>query len=312
MKKILCILGGAFLAFTLTVCSGDSDVSDHVYIGGSLGTHATYWVDGKEVPLCLDDPSSVDSLYVEGSDVYAAGYVNTGSQLACFWKNGQQFMLNANPGTVASAIYVYNGVPYSTGYNSSAQTLYRWEGTEYTWVTTGPGSNIATHDIHVHNGIVYIAGNYVDGTDYTACYWMNQARVDLVTGDSGTQANAIVKHGDNIYVAVTEDVPSGDRRACLWKNSQEYILHEGSLAKATDVFVNGTDVYVTGQYWDGSNTNACYWKNGERVNVADETSNTYATGIHVTDEHVYVSCSYTGGTAIWYWVDGEKIVVDNG
>ena len=318
MKRVIsfeAVAAALTLMLLLTGCQGagmsDIDNPVHVYIGGSSGARAVYWIDGEEVSLCPDHSSSVNSLYVEGSDVYAAGYINNPGQLASFWKNGQLNMLTAPSGTKASAIFVYEGVPYSTGYNSGANTLFRWEGTEYTWVPTGPGSDIATHDIHVHNGIVYIAGHYDDGSDYTACYWMNQARVDLVTGNIGTQANAIVQYDEDIYVAGTENVTSGDRRACLWKNGQKYILYEGSVAQATDVFVTSEDVYVAGQYHDGSNTNACYWKNGERVGVADESSNTTATGIYVTDGNVYVSCAYTAGGAIWYWVGGEKVVVDN-
>jgi hypothetical protein len=315
MRKMLGVLMGVFFICILTGCNNGSDSADPVYevfIGGSLGARAVYWIDGEEVPLCPDYSSSVYSLDVEGADVYAAGYINNPGQLACYWKNGEQNMLNAPSGTVASAICVHEGVPYSTGYNSGAHTLYRWEGTEYTWVTAGPGSDIETHDIHVDDGIVYIAGHYDDGTNFTACYWMNRARVDLVTGDSGTQANALVKHDEDIYVAGTENFPPGDRRACLWKNGQKYILHEGTNTAALDVFVKGNDVYVAGQYHDGAHTNACYWKNGVRFDVADETANTSATGIHVTDEHVYVSGIYPGGTAVWYWVDGEKIVVDDG
>ena len=70
---------------------------------------------------------------------------------------------------------------------------------------------------------------------------------------------------------------------------------------------SGINVYIAGSYMDGNTEKACYWKNGERIDLADGTR---ATQITVVNGIVYVVGwrSISGQNNEWflYWINGER------
>ena len=87
-------------------------------------------------------------------------------------------------------------------------------------------------------------------------------------------------------------------------------LHTTSASEATDIFVDGGDVYASGFYRDSSGRDvAVYWKNG--VASGDLAVNARATGIVVTTGGtVYVSGYYWDGsmsTGSVYWSDDGAV-----
>jgi hypothetical protein len=46
--------------------------------------------------------------YSSGTDVYVAGWVNTGNQSACYWKNGTRTDLYTSNDSSASAVFAAN------------------------------------------------------------------------------------------------------------------------------------------------------------------------------------------------------------
>ncbi len=105
-----------------------------VYVGGyddanptgSSGhfNAATFWKNGTPIQLDNVNPSQVNSIYVDGTNVYAVG----GNTL---WENGKAFNLNQGAGTFCMAVVAKNGeifmagsaplsIPYNTNYNSVA------------------------------------------------------------------------------------------------------------------------------------------------------------------------------------------------
>ena len=65
--------------------------------------------------------------------------------------------------------------------------------------------------------------------------------------------------------------------ACYWKGTAKTDLHTTS-STANAISVAGSDVYVAGQYWNGSSL-ACYWKNGTKTDLS--TGYSRANGIVV-------------------------------
>ncbi len=63
------------------------------------------------------------------------------------------------------------------------------------------------------------------------------------------------------------------------------------------------DIYVVGNCPKDKTTTACYWKNGERIELSNEHS--YASFIKVVKDNVYVCGGYKGTAC--YWKNGKKV-----
>jgi hypothetical protein len=132
-----------------------------VYVGGQVNHTrglggvqiATYWKNGQAVYLTSGPAwACVFSIYVDGSDVYAAGYEEnnaTGGSFARYWKNGVPVTL---PGT--------------NGYNS-AQSIY------------------------VLGNDVYVVGSGSDGYYDKAKYWKNGVEIPLEISSNFSYATSV-------------------------------------------------------------------------------------------------------------------------
>lgn len=166
---------------------------------------------------------------------------------------------------------------------------------------------------------VYVSGNLLVGFNSTAVYWKGNTLVKLGDGSSNTVANAIFIKDNDVYVAGSAQV-SGKKKAVYWKNGNMVVLDDGA---ATDIVVQGTDVYVSGNfdyYVYGTSVPpvmvAAYWKNGvinKLVNPIGDISgglpNADALAISVSGNDVYVggfgNGTYGGGnTVALYWKNG--------
>jgi hypothetical protein len=90
-----------------------------VYVSGTLsGSQALYWKNGSPTfltPTGIGSGAAAQAVVVSGSDVYAAGYVDSaGSSYAVIWKNGASTTLSANPST-ANGITVSGDSVYVAG-----------------------------------------------------------------------------------------------------------------------------------------------------------------------------------------------------
>ena len=139
------------------------------------------------------------------------------------------------------------------------------------------GLGSCAYAVAVAGGKVYISGQYNDGANIRACYWVDGHQVTLgAEGEnSWSYANTIAVVGTDVYVAGQYN-SGGYNRACYWKTDAAQQTHEISLQKpptseyayAQAIFVLGTDVYVAGAYGGASGEIPCYWVNGVIKSVA--------------------------------------------
>jgi hypothetical protein len=100
-------------------------------------------------------------------------------------------------------------------------------------------------------------------------------------------------------------------QAAYWKNGQLVKLqNDGRTTAATDIFVSGSDVYVSGYISYGRTSAPVYWKNGV-LNILPMQNpaaikNGIAKKIMVVDNVVYVAGAeyYSGDYVMKIWQDG--------
>ena len=136
--------------------------------------------------------------------------------------------------------------------------------------------------VYVTGSGVYVAGD-ADGENL-ATVWKNGVATFLRDSINYTNANSVFVLGSDVYVAGEETfigpnpIWNVTSIAKVWKNGVETSLTDGTYnARASSVFVSGSDVYVAGT--DGRV--AILWKNG----VATALSSVYgttATSVFVT------------------------------
>lgn len=112
---------------------------------------------------------------------------------------------------------------------------------------------------------------------------------------------------DNPNVDVYIGGSDGNYLAAIWKNGEKISLHNSTATYSTvnAIAVNGSDVYAAGSYQIGSTPSisiACYWKNGVLHSIGNPSISSYATGIAIDGNDVYV----TGNTNTQglFWKNG--------
>ncbi len=253
---------------------------------------ATVWKDGSV--LYADSKEETMSVAlgvcVDGEDVYSCGMVeNSVSLYNVLWKNGEQVLSVDMESEVLSG-YIVDG---------------------FTDVA------VAGEDVYV------IASLYrnITGTSYqtTPVLFKNGKPSLFDTKSNDVEVNSLDGVGNDLYAAGSVDV-NGMVTPAVWKNG--VITHlevpQGSVEGAAySVSVCGKDVYVMGEVYTLTNDNAlpCIWKNGEPVQLnSDPKLDTYATGVAVNADDVYVSgiASSSDEEFAVLWHNGDQSMLATG
>lgn len=167
---------------------------------------------------------------------------------------------------------------------------------------------------------VYICGYYTFSGTHTVALWKNSTLTPLMSNSEITSesiGNAIAVSGGNVFVGGYIKNTQGIQVACYWKNNQRTDLSDGLKdAIVYSIFVDGNDVYASGQYSSVIDNNinliACYWKNGIRTNLISSASN--ANSIFVSNGQIFITGSYfsSSGQTACYWKNGEKFDLNTG
>jgi hypothetical protein len=220
----------------------------NLYIGGTAGSRAIYWLNGVKHMLPGADPvnggSYVNDMFLSGPDLYLAGYDS--GNLPSFWKNGVETIL-----PLADTVKYYPGNPFYLGEVSR---------------------------IYVSGPDVYCAG--IDG--WTLAYWKNGVEHTLPVMNPEKDPNStggtsgIALSGTDLYITGVDG-----KSAVYWKNGIENKLPSNGQAYAAGVAFIGTDVYIVGT----DNVNPVYWKNGiENSLPCVNPGNSVASAIAVANQ----------------------------
>jgi len=258
-----------------------------VYIAGTetpqFGNEiATVWKNG--VPTYLSAPNHLGyakAVFVSGNDVYVAGVVNDGTAgpggvTAVLWKNNVPIILTSSTTNAipqVNSIYVNGNDVYVAGSVKSnfVNTPAVWKnGVLNTYSTGTPPTSGTILSITGDGNNIYASGVEAIGSFNHARLWKNGIVTDLGTG----QANSVITHNNNVYVAGIQSSPSASYSAMIWKNSSGTpLLTTSSMSEALDVAVHGTTVYVTGSEVVNSISIAKLWKNNTSVSLTNGTKN---------------------------------------
>ncbi len=243
-------------------------------------------------------------------DVYVAGAVSSKSSptsflVASYWKNGIISKLTDSTGNAdAYAIAIDNGDVYVAGYTTAKTgtntvATYWKNGKEIH--LTNSSTNASASAILIYNGIVYVTGSVYNSNGINvATIWKNGVATQLSDGTQNAYVAAITISNGDVYLAGA-DGNSGK----IWKNGvATTINYPGSaVVSLSSITVNASNVYVAGYVKGGG---AAYWKN-TTATLLTNTYNSYASGIAVNDNGVYVSGNIdnVGQNEPSIWIDNS-------
>jgi hypothetical protein len=207
--------------------------------------------------------SSANSVFVSNGDVYVAGQKYDSSQgkyVAVVWKNGVAQCLDTQfESSIAASVFVHGGDVYVAGIQANLLLSSLTTGTPTLWkngtpqLINAPFGVISTaRSVFVSNGDVYVAG----------------ALFDVY----GTRA-VVLKNGEPLPMDFSNDYS----------------------VIGSSVYVSDGDVYVVGTRTSSGKSIAMLWKNGAAQDLsidnyyANNTVDTYATSVFVTNGEVYVA-----------------------
>ena len=269
------------------------------------------------IALCLFACSHDQVSPIHDRTVHLAGYLGTPdlNTVASYWKDGAYTNLthdtsaNDNIASQVTSLYI-DGLSVLIGgrrliLGSRSQTLLWKDGNE-TVIGEGLGDPlIASRD----NNLV---GVWVEPDP--PWKWMlhkNGSSQPIIDTALNIGPSSLALLGDDVYIGGCSIGIDHKQHAQYWKDGQ-LIFRESKESNAMSISIHRNDIYLAGYLWGyGDPTGiACYWKNGQRVNLTDGKVHAIARSIFVTDEHVYVS-GVIDQQAV-YWKDGEATVLTNG
>lgn len=123
------------------------------------------------------------------------------------------------------------------------------------------------------------------------------------------KAPDVIKTEVDVYTAGYTTLPNSTRTvATIWKNGVAQTLSNAS-SEAISIAVQGNDVYAVGRSRaiNGKYV-ATYWKNGVEKKLTDSVDESYASGIAITSNDVYI----IGNTNNYYAVPTQPLFWKNG
>jgi len=209
--------------------------------------------------------SAAYSVFASGSNVYVAGYGDTGNgRVAVLWENGKARRLTSAAGnneSCAASVFVDGKDVYvavvDVSKSGGGTSITVWKnGSVYQNINNAshrirgsiidsPGDNSVC--LFVSKGDVYLTGGLSSASSASAAFWKN-GRLQHLDGSAILQAaESVFVSDNNVYVAGYEPNEQEKRVAIFWKNGKpERLSNENRNAKPKSIFVSGDNVYVAG------------------------------------------------------------------
>lgn len=277
-----------------------------IIVASSLVTSCTKWHPGSNpVPLTRHD-TAVYIVGVNSKDPY--------HPIACYWKNGIPNTLDTAYG-IAFDVVAKDTDVYISGFIAGTShrniPVYWKNGKE---ITLGDNStNAVAPAITFSGNDIYVAGNVYNGR---AVYWKNGIVRSLDVPDTGGIAHTtgIAVIGSDVYVAgYYSNSLSYSEVPVFWKNNVMTKLGDGvARGRASDVSVNGNDVYIAYYTYQSPERNTAYvWKNGEVIRLpsrVDEPYLNFTERISFDDDSVLVAGSVSTGLVETTFQTGTRYI----
>lgn len=313
-------LSAGTAAITASAANGSKTASCNITVGNmyvclregfsesELG-NAFIWKNGEKQLMKNDAEKdfTVESMFVDGNDVYAAGFTEDESPNTwpVLWKNGDIQILQhteySGPYSHSDArsVYISDSDIYVVGSDIDSESHFMavmWKNGVETTINDGLGA--MAYSVCVSDNSVYVAGitRYKDKINQsTVTVWKDgiaEYLTDYATERSGAAGPLICKSGNDVYVSCP--VWSNDYNCSviiLWKNGVRTYLSDGKHeARANSLCAYKEDSFVAGCLFDGSLFVAQLWKNGSPIILHNGgESNSSAMSACVFGDKVYVT-----------------------
>ncbi|MEZ4809959.1 MAG: IPT/TIG domain-containing protein [Allomuricauda sp.] len=256
------------------------------------------WIDG--VPEDIVNSKSVNSIYVDGSDIYVAG--KSIDEKATVWINGEpEYLTDGTTEAEANTVVVANGSYYVAGYVATDQNTSKavtWKDGDVLYEYTDGSSPAAANSLTIKNDIVYAVGYLYDEVKSkdVPMLWINEQANELIgapSTDSGRSSDVIIDE-DGIIYAVGYLNSGNEIRGIRWRYGSSGNTF-GDIGKETyisSILLNGTsgvfDSYMAGHMEAETGSIAVLWKSGIQSNLTTTENNGEAYDVAVHKEDVYV------------------------
>ena len=316
-----------------------------VYIVGSDGNNAVYWLNGKQIVLPKSsDSAETSGIAVSGANIYIAG---TDGNDAVYWLNGRRTILPKSSNDVrayTTAIAVSGSDVYIVGVESRSDNNGRRRNSAVYWlngrqvVLPNSSGQAVANDIAVSGSNIYIVGRDGDWGESDAVYWLNGRRTVLSKSSNNASANAIAVSGSDVYIG------GNDVGAVYWFNGRQIVLSQldwGDMSWASPstgvgaIAISGSNIHFAGSSGlsgEFFTSKPVYWLNGNITELpkiggvtpgtrgVDESSviigEASANAIAISGSDVYI-VGYDGKimnsdfmfrtfTTAVYWLNGER------
>ena len=247
------------IAYSIALSGSIVYTAGYEYVSGI--SQGRLWTNGTaQAPSDYANAEVLYSVFVYGSDIYAAGMTKTTNQ-AAVWKNGTLLhTLTTGIGKAYSVVVdgdsVYTtGWEYDVTYNyvpkvwKNSRMLYQLgagvPSIPYLSYTTVKPTHIVTMQLCISNGDIYVAGFDTVGGMNTAKLWINGTDMNIPKYNGSTDtswANSVSVLDGDVYVAGTER----DSLALLWTNGNTpTMLSSGCMSQANSIFTVNTSAPTT-------------------------------------------------------------------
>ncbi|HMJ70311.1 MAG TPA: hypothetical protein VK508_15510 [Cyclobacteriaceae bacterium] len=238
------------------------------------------------------------------STIHMAGNAGVGS----YWKNSVRTELS-NQGVVNSMVVDGDSV-FIGGWTSGGDVV--WKNGNQTVVDSDHSGGLT---------LVAARNNNLFGVWYESTGWVLFKNGTTTPINQTGAPTAMGVLGDEVYLAGSlkgNEYPWNsssfyylDTYAQTWRNEQ-VIFTETVYSNAQSIFIHNNDIYMGGHrnHYPSLDRIACYWKNGERIELTRDDQDAEVRGLFVTDEHVYAT-GMIDGEAV-YWIDGAPTYISNG